>query len=79
MVVDDRHADVEVRVFAGDGTLSRALSSASKAASIMSRDRLEDISISLNRNQQAAGYVWFAAVGPEGDCVRVQEVPFDVG
>lgn len=77
-VVEDRHADVEVKVFAGAGAVYRALDYASRTARSMERQQ-GDMAASLNKYQEAAGYVWFANVGPEGDCVRVQELPLDVG
>lgn len=79
VVVEDRHADVEVKVFAGASPVYRALDYASRTAKAMARNRPEDVAVSLNRYQEAAGYIWFANVGPEGDCVRVQELPLDVG
>jgi hypothetical protein len=79
VVVEDRHADVGVKVFAGAGAMFRALGLASKVAHSMARGHPESINVSLSEYHEAAGYLWFASVGSEGDCVRVQEVALDVG
>lgn len=79
VVVEDRHCDVDVKVFVGSGALPRALHAASEISLVMAGGRLEDVSLGLNRAQEQAGYLWFAAVGPEGDCVRVQEISIDCG
>lgn len=73
VIIEDRHSDVEVKVFEpGSGGMLRALTCARRAAEKMSRGRPDDIRMLLNKHMVDAGWVWHAQVGPENDAVRVE-------